>query len=149
MMVILPGARLGPFQSSADRPVHAPRCGRCGGETRSGKDGLASEPTIGPDTRSVQDTDAIRHDFWCCVNSRRHTSLLGRQGCSTYRKYASHPRLHRYLVWLATRHSTRLTHYPNSGDPALDGAPRAALPHLVGEEIEREQAGRLVGLAAA
>src|SRR5215469_14197270 len=35
----------------------------------------------------------------CCGNSRRHTSLLGRQGCSTYRKCASHP--WRYLVWLA------------------------------------------------
>src|SRR5215472_10878945 len=51
----------------------------------------------------------------CCVNSRRHTSLLGRQGCSTYRKYASHPWLHRYLVWLATCHSTRLTHYQREG----------------------------------
>src|SRR5215469_9670119 len=35
-------------------------------------------------------------------NLRRHTSLLGRSQCSTYRKYASHCGLPRYLVWLET-----------------------------------------------
>src|SRR5215472_8395710 len=83
----------------------------------------------------------------CCVNSRRHTSLLGRQACSTYRKYASHPWLHRYLVWLATCHSTTLTHYPaserfvtmmpaaTSRKPPMNrgviGSPRSAAPSTV------------------
>ena len=37
--------------------------------------------------------------------------LDSHHGISTYGEYASHPCLHRYLVWLATCHSTRLTHF--------------------------------------
>src|SRR5215467_12547377 len=72
---------------------------------------------MGPPVRLIRVDDATdsmreRHSnqLWCGGNLRRHTSLLGRPQCSTYRKYASHCGLHRYLVWLATCHRTQLTH---------------------------------------